>query len=108
MHLVSSISSRVRRRASPNVARAVLACGAHKEIKFSNKGRTSILKGVELLANVVSTLEPKGLFFPLTGGSFLGLLTCRIYAGKLLSCNRSVVPRSPGFSNLLLPFLVYY
>ena len=35
--------------------------GAHKEIKFSNEGRASILKGVDILANAVSvTLGPKG------------------------------------------------
>jgi chaperonin GroEL len=37
--------------------------GAHKEIKFSNDGRASILKGVETLAKAVSvTLGPKGEF----------------------------------------------
>lgn len=66
MHHVSSSSSRALRRASPKAARAVLARGAHKEIKFSNEGRASILKGVDVLANAVSvTLGPKGLFFPL-------------------------------------------
>lgn len=34
---------------------------AHKEVKFSNDGRASILRGVNLLANAVSvTLGPKG------------------------------------------------
>ena len=64
MHHVSSSSSRALRRASPKAARAVLARGAHKEIKFSNEGRASILKGVDVLANAVSvTLGPKGTCF---------------------------------------------
>lgn len=81
MHHVSSSSSRALRRASPKAARAVLARGAHKEIKFSNEGRASILKGVDVLANAVSvTLGPKGLFsFPCLVWLFsLGLLTCRV------------------------------
>ena len=66
MHHVSSSSSRALRRASSKAARAVLARGAHKEIKFSNEGRASILKGVDVLTNAVSvTLGPKGFFsFP--------------------------------------------
>ena len=40
-----------------------LARGVHKDIKFSNEGRASILKGVDVLANAVSvTLGPKGNF----------------------------------------------
>ena len=36
--------------------------GMHKEIKFSNQGRASILKGVDVLANAVQvTLGPKGM-----------------------------------------------
>ena len=67
MHHVSSSSSRALRRASAKAARAVLARGAHKEIKFSNEGRAGILKGVNVLADAVSvTLGPKGSFFPLT------------------------------------------
>ena len=63
MHHVSSSSSRALRRASAKASRAILARGAHKEIKFSNEGRASILKGVDVLANAVSvTLGPKGLF----------------------------------------------
>ncbi|KAG2136777.1 chaperonin Cpn60/TCP-1 family [Suillus cothurnatus] len=43
-------------RALPTLTR-----GVHKEIKFSNDGRASILKGVDVLANAVSvTLGPKG------------------------------------------------
>ena len=73
MHHVSSSSSRALRRATPKAARAVLARGAHKEIKFSNEGRASILKGVDVLANAVSvTLGPKGLFsFSLPCGFFI-------------------------------------
>jgi len=63
MHHLSSSSSRALRRATPKATRAVLARGAHKEIKFSNEGRASILKGVDVLANAVSvTLGPKGPF----------------------------------------------
>ncbi|KAG1774571.1 chaperonin GroL [Suillus placidus] len=53
-------SSRTLRRAAAKV-RPSLTRGAHKEIKFSNDGRASILKGVDVLANAVSvTLGPKG------------------------------------------------
>ncbi|KAG6380013.1 hypothetical protein JVT61DRAFT_8087 [Boletus reticuloceps] len=61
MHAISSSSSRAARRAATKAARPILARGAHKEIKFSNDGRASILKGVDVLANAVSvTLGPKG------------------------------------------------
>jgi chaperonin GroEL len=37
------------------------AAYAHKEVKFSNDGRASMLKGVNLLADAVSvTMGPKG------------------------------------------------
>lgn len=37
------------------------AVSAHKEVRFSNDGRQSMLAGVNLLANAVSvTLGPKG------------------------------------------------
>ncbi len=72
MHHVSSTSSRALRRASAKAARSVLARGVHKEIKFSNEGRASILKGVDVLANAVSvTLGPKGSFAP-------GCFHCRV------------------------------
>jgi branched-subunit amino acid permease len=59
MHL-SSTSSKALRCAAAQ-ARPSLVRGAHKEIKFSNEGRASILKGVDVLANAVSvTLGPKG------------------------------------------------
>lgn len=64
MHHLSKRSSAALRRASVSApkAKAVLARGAHKEIKFSNEGRASILAGVDILAKAVSvTLGPKGL-----------------------------------------------
>ena len=59
-------------RCAAKTAKPVLARGAHKEIKFSNEGRASILAGVDMLAKAVSvTLGPKGrenslvgIFFP--------------------------------------------
>ncbi|KAF4608499.1 chaperonin [Pleurotus pulmonarius] len=61
MHHLSTSSSRAVRRAAAKAAKPILARGAHKEIKFSNEGRASILKGVDVLANAVSvTLGPKG------------------------------------------------
>lgn len=68
MHSISSTSSRALRRAATKALRAqpALARGAHKEIKFSNEGRASILKGVDILADAVSvTLGPKGTLFTL-------------------------------------------
>lgn len=60
MHRLGSRSSSAIRRASKS-AKPVLARGAHKEIKFSNDGRASILAGVDMLAKAVSvTLGPKG------------------------------------------------
>lgn len=53
-------SSRTLRRAAAKV-KPTLTRSVHKEIKFSNDGRASILKGVDVLANAVSvTLGPKG------------------------------------------------
>lgn len=53
-------SSRALRRAAAK-AKPTFARGVHKDIKFSNDGRASILKGVDVLANAVSvTLGPKG------------------------------------------------
>lgn len=60
MHRLSNASSNALRRAAVK-SRPSLVRGAHKEIKFSNEGRASILKGVDVLANAVSvTLGPKG------------------------------------------------
>ncbi|OBZ72799.1 Heat shock protein 60, mitochondrial [Grifola frondosa] len=60
MHLCSSSSSALR-RAAVKASKPSLVRGAHKEIKFSNEGRASILNGVDILANAVSvTLGPKG------------------------------------------------
>ncbi|EKM49649.1 uncharacterized protein PHACADRAFT_265217 [Phanerochaete carnosa HHB-10118-sp] len=61
MHHLSHNSTRALRRAAARAARPSLTRGAHKEIKFSNDGRASILKGVDVLADAVSvTLGPKG------------------------------------------------
>lgn len=61
MHRLSTTTSRSLRRAVANAPKPTLIRGAHKEIKFSNEGRASILKGVDVLANAVSvTLGPKG------------------------------------------------
>ncbi|PPQ71106.1 hypothetical protein CVT26_011585 [Gymnopilus dilepis] len=61
MHRLSAASSRSLRKAAAKAAPSTFARGAHKEIKFSNEGRASILKGVDVLANAVSvTLGPKG------------------------------------------------
>ena len=63
MHRVSSASSRAIRRAAVKAKQPSLVRGAHKDIKFSNEGRASILKGVDVLADAVSvTLGPKGAF----------------------------------------------
>jgi len=60
MHHLTNTSSRALRRAAGK-AKPSLTRGAHKEIKFSNEGRASILKGVDILADAVSvTLGPKG------------------------------------------------
>ncbi|EJD50658.1 chaperonin GroL [Auricularia subglabra TFB-10046 SS5] len=56
MHHVKSAARRAAKSAKP-----VLARGAHKEIKFSNECRASILTGVDILEKAVSvTLGPKG------------------------------------------------
>ena len=61
MHRLSNASSSAVRRAASKAAKPALKRGAHKEVKFSNEGRASILKGVDVLANAVSvTLGPKG------------------------------------------------
>jgi chaperonin GroEL len=61
MHRLSTTTSRSLRRAAAKASKPTLTRGAHKEIKFSNEGRASILKGVDVLANAVSvTLGPKG------------------------------------------------
>lgn len=69
MHHLSTNSSRSLRRAAAKAVKPSLTRGAHKEIKFSNEGRASILKGVDVLANAVSvTLGPKGTFLFLCEG----------------------------------------
>src|SRR5258708_8351889 len=63
MHHVSTSSSRALRRASAKAAHAVLARGAHKEIKFSNEGRPNILKAFAFLPTaVIITLGPNVLY----------------------------------------------
>ena len=63
MHRLSSASTSAVRRSAAKAAKPVLKRGAHKEIKFSNEGRASILNGVDVLANAVSvTLGPKGAY----------------------------------------------
>ena len=60
MHRLGSRSSSAIRRSTKS-AKPALTRGAHKEIKFSNDGRASILAGVDILAKAVSvTLGPKG------------------------------------------------
>ena len=64
MHRLTTTSTRALRRAAAKASRAqpALTRGAHKEIKFSNDGRASILRGVDILADAVSvTLGPKGV-----------------------------------------------
>ena len=68
MHRLSQSSGKVARRAvgGPSAVR-VARRYAHKDVKFSNEGRASILAGVDVLANAVSvTLGPKGVFFLLS------------------------------------------
>ncbi len=77
MHRISQTSTRALRRAAAKAARSqpALTRGAHKEIKFSNEGRASILKGVDVLADAVSvTLGPKGIVFSLTRSLCTGVL----------------------------------
>ena len=63
MHRLSSTSSRAVRRAAARQLQKQQTRNAHKDIRFSNEGRASILKGVDVLANAVSvTLGPKGQY----------------------------------------------
>ncbi|WFD36608.1 chaperonin [Malassezia cuniculi] len=58
--LRSTMSARVVSRGARGFMSSAAAL-AHKEVKFSNDGRTAMLAGVNLLANAVSvTLGPKG------------------------------------------------
>ena len=62
MHRIGSQSNAAARRIAVKSKKPVLARGAHKDIKFSNDGRASILAGVDILAKAVSvTLGPKGM-----------------------------------------------
>ena len=71
MHHLSQSSSKVARRVvGGSSATRVARRYAHKDVKFSNEGRASILAGVDVLANAVSvTLGPKGLFHPFCGAA---------------------------------------
>ena len=72
MHYLTNTSSRSLRRAAAKATKPSLARGAHKEIKFSNECRASILKGVDVLSKAVSvTLGPKGKY-----SLFSLLITC--------------------------------
>ena len=97
MHAISSSSSRAARRAAAKAVRpTILARGAHKEIKFSNEGRASILKGVDVLANAVSvTLGPKGKSWPY----LCIVVTDRVVQVATSSSNSPLaVPRLPRVS----------
>jgi chaperonin GroEL len=62
--MIPARSTSAVRRSAPKAVKAILARGAHKEIKFSNEGRAAMLAGVDILANAVSvTLGPKGKLF---------------------------------------------
>ena len=66
MHHLSKSSSKVARRVvgGSSSATRVARRYAHKDVKFSNEGRASILAGVDVLANAVSvTLGPKGVLY---------------------------------------------
>ena len=65
MHHLSKSSSKVARGVvGGSSATRVARRYAHKEVKFSNEGRASILAGVDVLANAVSvTLGPKGVLY---------------------------------------------
>ena len=97
MHAISSSSSRAARRVAAKAVRpTILARGAHKEIKFSNEGRASILKGVDVLANAVSvTLGPKGKSWPY----LCIVVTDRVVQVATSSSNSPLaVPRLPRVS----------
>lgn len=103
MHHVSQASTRALRRAAVKAARSqpALTRGAHKEIKFSNEGRASILRGVDVLADAVSvTLGPKGMFYELDAFIFSFLITTCPQAGMSSLSSRSVVQRSRRVSVL--------
>jgi len=92
MHRLSSTSSRSLRRAAAKAAKPTLVRGAHKEIKFSNEGRASILKGVDILANAVQvTLGPKGTYVHLC--ILIGADCFQVAMSSLNS--RLVVQKSP-------------
>ena len=59
MHRLSNASSSAICHVATKVTKPALKRGAHTEVKFSNHGRASILKGVDVLA-VSVILGPKG------------------------------------------------
>ena len=74
MHHLSQSSSKVARRVvGGSSAARVTRRYAHKDVKFSNEGRASILAGVDVLANAVSvTLGPKGVLYSFCGVAIRG------------------------------------
>ncbi len=61
MHRLSTSARALRLKTNRAGVSLTQLRGAHKEIKFSNAGRASILAGVNVLADAVSvTLGPKG------------------------------------------------
>jgi len=93
MHRLSTTSSRSLRRAAAKATRPVLARGTHKEIKFSNEGRASILKGVDVLANAVQvTLGPKGKYMVL---NLNDIAYCMLQVATSLLSSRMVAQKSP-------------
>jgi len=109
MHRLSTTSSRSLRRAAAKAAKPALARGAHKEIKFSNEGRASILKGVDVLANAVQvTLGPKGMLklLQLYSARFSRLLV----ASRSQRHHRTVIrwtKNHQGYASFLVSVLVY-
>lgn len=83
MHHLSQSSTKVARRVvGGSSATRIARRYAHKEVKFSNEGRASILAGVDILANAVSvTLGPKGVCC-----AFI-----RAAIGNLMSIGRNVI-----------------
>jgi len=75
-HLSQSSSKAARRVVGSSSATRVARRYAHKDVKFSNEGRASILAGVDVLANAVSvTLGPKGV--PHTFVELLSVIECQ-------------------------------
>ena len=98
MHHITQHSSAALRRAASKSSRPSFVRGIHKEIKFANEGRASILKGVDVLANAVSvTLGPKGERSTLL---HFFVLTVFFQDGTLSLSSRLVVPKSRKVSTI--------